>query len=160
MAPVADPWDAPYFGAPIYLTYQPTLSATPAGRPANSPSAPATLLGAPHSDALTPTPRSDTRTAAPRWDPWDAPYFGAPVYLAYQPTPLPEPAEGAAQPTAQIDAASALLIRESERPLVAVGAATTPLTPAQPVGETRRPDIGAGWRQTWFGRLFGADRRN
>jgi hypothetical protein len=49
-----DPWDAPYFGAPVYHAYQ----AVPMPAPATVPAG----LAA---------------------DPWDAPYFGAPIYLRY-----------------------------------------------------------------------------
>ncbi len=56
----ADPWDAPYFGAPIYFQYQPSLPA-----------------------------RAHTEDHASRLpvDPWDAPYFGGTVYLGYSAYP-------------------------------------------------------------------------
>lgn len=143
MAPVADPWDAPYFGAPIYLTYQPTL----AERPARAAVAP-----------FTPTDATPTHapSAGMRWDPWDAPYFGAPVFLAYQPSSLPKPATTAAQPTAR----GAEPPGERERELVAVGAASPAPTTAPAPGDRRAYSGATPWRQTWFGRLFGGDRRN
>jgi hypothetical protein len=54
-----DPWDAPYFGAPVYLAYQ----AAPMPAPATVPAG----LAA---------------------DPWDAPYFGAPAFFRYPDYPV------------------------------------------------------------------------
>lgn len=66
----ADPWDAPYFGGPVYLAYRPAPMPAPAQ--------------APKSQGL----------AA---DPWDAPYFGGPVYFRYPDYPVGIAAPGAAE---------------------------------------------------------------
>lgn len=40
---------------------------------------------------MTSSPAVSTRNHALPGDPWDAPYFGGAVYLAYQPVPIPAP---------------------------------------------------------------------
>ena len=87
--PPADPWDAPYFGGTVYFSYQPTLPALPAVH-----SAVATY------GALPAGAREDGASVAAMGgallaDPWDAPYFGGPVYLGYHPGMLPSTPAGA-----------------------------------------------------------------
>ena len=122
-APSADPWDAPYFGAPVYLGYQPslppipepvTMSAATANAAAVADPIAWPFFGAPiyagfpafeaqESSAAALAVASVTAPPQSTSDPWDAPYFGAPVYLGYFPTPgieMATPAPVAARPAA------------------------------------------------------------
>jgi hypothetical protein len=65
------PWDAPYFGVPVYLRYQ--------ADNAYSDPPPATAARE-HSEA--------DISALARSLPWDSPYFGAPIYLRYPGYPV------------------------------------------------------------------------
>lgn len=69
----ADPWDAPYFGGPVYFGYRPTLAAVTDVHAA---------LVARASDNAARVVETMTAGALPA-DPWDAPYFGGPVYFGY-----------------------------------------------------------------------------
>ncbi len=71
---VADPWDAPYFGGRTYFHYQPSLIA----RAVSGESG--TVIGAAVTDAQRVRSEAASRNLA---YPWDAPYFGAPVYFSY-----------------------------------------------------------------------------
>ncbi len=138
----ADPWDAPYFGAPVYLAYQPTLAPQQATRPA------AARVQAPTVASLDVATASERRAApgvraasqTTQWDPWDAPYFGAPVYLAYRAQPL-------ACPSAEWVAPMAVA---SLAPGETADAARVAATPAAPKPRRATPN--------WLARLFGAGR--
>lgn len=87
-----------------------------------------------------------TQQASVAYDPWDAPYFGAPVYLAYpgfvarDAGSAPERSNGAAPPAPAT---------EERRPSETVTpvAATSVSAAAAPCAETRR--------RGWLARLFG-----
>jgi hypothetical protein len=75
----SDPWDMPYFGAPVYFTYQPSLSA-PSGTAA------VTLVDA--SGVSESASAASTSPSLLSFDPWDAPYFGGGIFLKYPAFPV------------------------------------------------------------------------
>jgi hypothetical protein len=82
----ADPWDAPYFGGPVFLAYAPGLVAAPVAvsSPAQS-AAPQAVPGVqPPSSSAAPT----AVRPALGLDAWDAPYFGGPVFFRYPTYPV------------------------------------------------------------------------
>jgi hypothetical protein len=85
----ADPWDAPYFGGPVFLAYAPGLVA--ASGAASSPAQSA----APQAVPGVQPPSSSAAPAAVRpalgLDAWDAPYFGGPVFFRYPTYPVAVP---------------------------------------------------------------------
>jgi hypothetical protein len=167
--PAADPWDAPYFGGRVYFSYHPTLYPTLDTSPA--PALPSAAIAATSSTAPTlpeqAQAQASSRTPSPlSLDPWDAPYFGGPVYFRYPAFPVAVAALAA--PAAQLDAMpdapsgiptptpsspSALpdppAIQETRGPLAA-----TPATPAAPV--TASTPAPTPPRRGWLARLFRA----
>lgn len=89
----ADPWDAPYFGGRVYLSYQPDIADTqPAAARVDAAARAAEVAAlprvAPGADAArSPNGKPAASGALARFDPWDAPYFGAPVYFGYAASP-------------------------------------------------------------------------
>ena len=85
----ADPWDAPYFGGPVFLAYAPSLIAAPVAASAPAQSA------APQAVPGVQPPNSFSAAAAVRpalgLDAWDAPYFGGPVFFRYPTYPVAVP---------------------------------------------------------------------
>jgi hypothetical protein len=127
--PVAvDPWDMPYFGATVYLRYQPALSPLPGTRiPVGSTA-------------------GDDATGQPplRFAPWDAPYFGeAAVYFTYP----AYPAVLAPLPSPGSDTAAGAL---TSPPLTAIATSAPASAPKERVA-----DSGETHRRSWLSRLFG-----
>ena len=77
---VADPWDAPYFGGQTYFHYQPSLIARAVSGESD------TVIGA--DVAAAQRVLSEAASQHPAY-PWDAPYFGAPVYFSYSSQVVP-----------------------------------------------------------------------
>lgn len=128
----ADPWDMPYFGGPTYFHYQPSLLSL------HGDEASSLLTGAVDAESATPA-----YTSSYSVDPWDAPYFGGPVYFDYRANPAaltsPLPSLGSSSSAA----------REDARPLAGVAAAT-PSRAILPEGAASRTV-----RRNWLARLFG-----
>ncbi|HEV2239168.1 MAG TPA: hypothetical protein VGR57_21110 [Ktedonobacterales bacterium] len=146
----ADPWDAPYFGAPVYFTYR--ASAAPEGHATASAGASAPraadewarfpLLGGPSYDGFPPfAPASSTvdsgalSVTGPALDTLHPPHFGAPVYLTYEPG-IPRFAREPATPSSAAHGAAA-----------PIPPASQPRTPAGAGRATRRGG--------WLARLLG-----
>jgi hypothetical protein len=101
--PSADPWDAPYFGAPVYFSYHPALATTVAAGKAEAAMRALAAhaqwthfpyFGGPIYDAFPPfSPSPSSRQAkagaleatGPTLDTLHPRFFGAPVYLTYEP---------------------------------------------------------------------------
>ena len=88
----ADPWDAPYFGGPVFFVYAPQNGApkegvvsSSAASSASTPASSAQSLSAASVSAPTTTPLAFSNA------PWDAPFFGAPVHFAYPRYPVSVP---------------------------------------------------------------------
>jgi hypothetical protein len=92
----ADPWDAPYFGAPVYLAYR---AVRPGAVDGASPRITDEwvrfpFLGGPVYDGFppfepgahaAPTGEGTPALTGPALDTLNPPFFGAPVHLAYEP---------------------------------------------------------------------------
>jgi hypothetical protein len=163
----ADPWDAPYFGAPTYFTYLASLPPLPepVTMPAASTFAAASAVrlafpffGAPTYDGF-PAFGADSavsgqadRPLLPA-DPWDAPYFGAPVYLSYDPTHVPSRPEQPSPARIVEPAGSSPVVAASPPALASAAAATVASPPASGAPAPPPP------RQGWLARLFGRSPR-
>jgi hypothetical protein len=146
----ADPWDAPYFGAPTYFAYHadsvPAPSAAVAG--GTAPRGPASwerfpLLGGPIYDRFPPFVRgtdvahvsSDTlAVTGPALEMLHPPYFGAPVHLTYEPG-IPTFAHAVAPVSAAPSAPAA-----------------QPLAPGSTGGAVRRAGRQGGWLSWLLGK--------
>jgi hypothetical protein len=78
-------------------------------------------------------------------DPWDAPYFGAPVYLAYPAFQATAPGSGNGVATFRAEA-------EQHR-AAPVDPPAAPISPAQRIEPALPPTLR---RRGWLARLFGA----
>jgi hypothetical protein len=154
--PAADPWDAPYFGGRVYFSYHPTLYTTPHIPPAPAlPSADIASSAAAASTAPAPAEPVQVRALSQRLaplglDPWDAPYFGGPVYFHYPAFPVAAAAqldETPAAPAGGLLAPSAL----SASPVAVETAGPPAATPAL-AGTLAPPPR----RRGWLARLFRA----
>jgi len=120
------PWDAPYFGVPVYLRYQ-------ADNGYSDPPPPATAATE-HSEAAIST--------LARSLPWDSPYFGAPIYMRYPEYPVATSrVAGANEQTPSNDTPNTPGID---------AAATTRITPPPSV----LPPARLTPRRHWLARLF------
>jgi hypothetical protein len=131
----SDPWDMPYFGAPIYFTYQPSLSA-PSGAAA------VTLV-----DAIGVSESASAASTSPSllsFDPWDAPYFGGAIFLKYPAFPVALPTRDALD-SAMTDTPSV----ELAPALVTVTGNTSAV-----ISAPRTRELSATKRRHWFAWLF------
>src|SRR5260370_291280 len=152
----ADPWDAPYFGAPVYLAYRPDVPAAPepvthpAGTsPTTSSLQPLNMLyfGGPIYDtfppfggAAAPTEAASAPVATgPALDTTHLPYFGGPTYTTYDPAVPGFRAEREPEPVAS-----------SAAGVAASDAAAPAAAPPEKLVVQRRG---------WFARLFGQRTR-
>ena len=131
----ADPWDAPYFGAPVYFAYAPSRAsgAPDKGSPAVAP------------DADARGRRANTlASTGPALDTVHPPFFGAPVYLTYDPA-IPALSRIAAVGGGPLGTGGSKL-EDPER---------AQYRDAEPV--RRQADVAAP-RGGWWSRLFGRRR--
>jgi hypothetical protein len=139
-----DPWDAPYFGVPVYLRYQADSS--------YSDPLPVALNATPMPDTTTAFAPAHAETDASAHDrslPWDGPYFGAPIYLRYPAYPVATDMFVAANGQSPV--------AEYANPQLAVEASSTPGDEAVPATHisplAAMPPVRQ--RQSWLARLFG-----
>jgi hypothetical protein len=129
-----DPWDAPYFGAATYFSYQAALWY--AENPDEATAAQAT------SNPAAGLPLS--------FEPWDAPYFGEAVYFSYSPL----------LPVRHVQPASASLGTDALVPVLSnLQAEQAPgdAAAANQSGEKTvvQSDSASHRKRSWWARLFG-----
>lgn len=147
-ATTADPWDAPYFGGAVYFQYRASMTLT---TQVLAPAATAKVA-----EAIPPTSQPQRVFAT---DPWDAPYFGGPIYLRFPAFAGPTTRDISERAEAALDQSTAEIASPEISQSVAVASPSEPATTSldAPVAE---PEV-TGARATqrgrwgWLASLFG-----
>ncbi|MGZ3638270.1 MAG: hypothetical protein ACXWQR_22040 [Ktedonobacterales bacterium] len=145
----ADPWDAPYFGGPVYFEYRPA-------RPAVMDAHAAWEAGASDDAARVVEAQMETAGALPA-DPWDAPYFGGPVYFRYADSGVKGFAPAALETAAMDGVEGASIVATAEVDGSDGGEKATTAVPGESgdvLAVAGAPHEDDGKRRGWLARLF------